>query len=71
MNAIFDKYAEHYDIWFKTPAGNKVFICFFNPNPPEFVLTKASAIEAFGKKYCKPFGALLAGTPSSDISNQS
>jgi len=25
MNAIFDKYAEHYDIWFKTPAGNKVF----------------------------------------------
>jgi len=44
---------------------------FFNPNPPEFVLTKASAIEAFGKKYLKPFGALLAGTPSSDISNQS
>ena len=37
---------------------------FFNPNPPEFVLTKASAIEAFGKKYCKPFGALLAGKGS-------
>ncbi|MCL4385288.1 MAG: class I SAM-dependent methyltransferase [Actinobacteria bacterium] len=37
---------------------------FFNPNPPKFVLTKASAIEAFGKKYCKPFGALLTGKGS-------
>ena len=34
---------------------------FFNPNPPEFILGRADAIEAFGKKYCKPFGALLAG----------
>jgi ubiquinone/menaquinone biosynthesis C-methylase UbiE len=34
---------------------------FFNPNPPEFILGGADAIEAFGKKYCKPFGALLAG----------
>ena len=34
---------------------------FFNPNPSEFILGRADAIEAFGKKYCKPFGALLAG----------
>lgn len=25
MSAIFDEYAEHYDSWFKTPAGSKVF----------------------------------------------
>lgn len=37
---------------------------FFNPNPPEFILKKAEAIEAFGKKYCKPFGALLVGKGS-------
>jgi ubiquinone/menaquinone biosynthesis C-methylase UbiE len=34
---------------------------FFNPDPPEFILGGAIGIEAFGKKYCKPFGALLAG----------
>ena len=34
---------------------------FFNPNPPEFILGRAGAIEAFGKKYFRPFGALLAG----------
>ena len=34
---------------------------FFNPNPSEFILGRADVIEAFGKKYCKPFGALLAG----------
>ena len=34
---------------------------FFNPNPSEFILGRAIEIEAFGKKYCKPFGALLAG----------
>jgi ubiquinone/menaquinone biosynthesis C-methylase UbiE len=25
MEAIFDKYAQHYDSWFMTPAGRKVF----------------------------------------------
>jgi len=34
---------------------------FFNPAPPAFVISRALAIEGFGKKYCKPFGALLAG----------
>jgi len=34
---------------------------FFNPNPSEFILGGAIGIEAFGKKYCKSFGALLAG----------
>jgi hypothetical protein len=34
---------------------------FFNSNPSEFILGRADAIESFGKKYCKPFGALLAG----------
>lgn len=34
---------------------------FFNPNPSEFILGRAIGIEAFGKRYCRPFGALLAG----------
>jgi len=35
---------------------------FFNPSPPGFILKKAEAIEEFGRKYLKPFGALLAGS---------
>lgn len=32
---------------------------FFNPSPPSFVLRHANAIEKFGRRYLKPFGALL------------
>jgi len=35
---------------------------FFNPSPLKFVLERAEAIEDFGRKYWKPFGALLAGS---------
>jgi len=34
---------------------------FFNPEPPEFILKRAEALESFGKKHCRPFGALLVG----------
>ena len=32
---------------------------FFNQSPPQFVLTHAQALEKFGRKYLKPFGALI------------
>lgn len=35
---------------------------FFNPSPLTFVLKRAEAIEEFGRKHLKPFGALLAGS---------
>ena len=35
---------------------------FFNPSPPGFILKRAEAIEEFGRKHLKPFGALLAGS---------
>ncbi|BAL81684.1 class I SAM-dependent methyltransferase [Caldisericum exile] len=34
---------------------------FFNPTPPKFILDRAYALEKFGRKYLKPFGALLIG----------
>ncbi|HEM56473.1 MAG TPA: SAM-dependent methyltransferase [Thermodesulfobium narugense] len=34
---------------------------FFNPSPPKFTLDRANALEKFGRKYLKPFGALLIG----------
>jgi ubiquinone/menaquinone biosynthesis C-methylase UbiE len=34
---------------------------FFNPSPPQFVLNNAQKLEQFGRRYLKPFGALLVG----------
>jgi len=34
---------------------------FFNPTPPKFILNNAYALEKFGRRYLKPFGALLIG----------
>jgi len=32
---------------------------FFNPSPPSFILRNAQKLETFGRKYMRPFGALL------------
>ncbi len=34
---------------------------FFPPDPSQFFLCIADDLERFGRKYCKPFGALLVG----------
>ena len=34
---------------------------FMNPRPPQFILSRAAALEKFGKKYLTQFGALLVG----------
>ncbi len=34
---------------------------FFPPHPPKMILNHAGGLENFGRKYLKPFGALLVG----------
>ncbi len=40
---------------------------FFPPNPSERVLQYADKLEKFGRKYLKPFGALLVGKGVKDV----
>lgn len=57
----------HFYNYFELEKLMKAFLCdvstnssvFFNPSPPKFILQKAESLEAFGRKYLKPFGALL------------
>jgi len=34
---------------------------FMNPRPSQFILSRAEALEKFGKRYLTPFGSLLVG----------
>ncbi|NQU04386.1 MAG: methyltransferase domain-containing protein [Syntrophaceae bacterium] len=34
---------------------------FINPKPSQFILSRAEAVENFGKRYLTPFGSLLVG----------
>jgi len=34
---------------------------FMNPRPSQFILSRADALEKFGKRYLTPFGSLLVG----------
>lgn len=53
--------------YFQLEKLMKNFLCnvstnssvFFNPSPSKFILQKAEKLEIFGRKYFKPFGALL------------
>ncbi len=40
---------------------------FFPPNPSERILKYADRLEVFGRKYLKPFGALLVGKGVKDV----
>ncbi len=40
---------------------------FFPPNPSERILKYADRLERFGRKYLKPFGALLVGKGVKDV----
>lgn len=55
-----------YTYWELKSFGQK-YLCnvnvnssvFFNPSPPQFILKNAEKLEKFGRKYLKPYGALL------------
>ncbi len=71
INSLFNKnnlFKEmHFYSFFELNRLMKKFLCdistnssvFFNPSPSKFILKNAEKLEIFGRKYLKPFGALL------------
>ncbi len=71
INNIFNKddifKGMHFYNYFELEKLMKNLLCnvstnssvFFNPSPINFILQKAEKLEIFGRKYLKPFGALL------------
>jgi len=71
IRGLFDKNdlfrGMHFYTYFELERLMKKYLCkvstnssvFFNPSPPGCILKDAHKLEAFGRKYLKPFGALL------------
>lgn len=72
MEAIFDKYAQHYDSWFTTPAGRKIFaleldalLAFIHPSQGMKLLDVGIGTGLFSLEFAK-MGVDVSGIDPSE-----